>query len=70
MGRPISDVIDKYFEEQDVPVKPILLGRHLQEDGWEPGPHFGPALKAAFDVQLDEGVTDLARLLEVANGTR
>ena len=70
MGRPISDEIDKYFEEQDVPVKPILLGRHLQEDGWEPGPHFGPALKAAFDVQLDEGVTDLARLLEVANGTR
>ena len=70
MGRPISDEIDKYFEEQDVPVKPILLGRHLQEDGWEPGPHFGPALKAAFDVQLDEGVTDLARLLEVANGKR
>ena len=70
MGRPISDEIDKYLEEQDVPVKPILLGRHLQEDGWEPGPHFGPALKAAFDVQLDEGVTDLARLLEVANGTR
>ena len=70
MGRPISDEIDKYFEEQDVPVKPILLGRHLQEDGWEPGPHFGPALKAAFDVQLDEGVTDLAKLLEVANGKR
>lgn len=68
MGRPISDEIDKYFEEQDVPVKPILLGRHLQEDGWEPGPHFGPALKAAFDAQLNEGITDLARLLEVANG--
>ena len=67
MGRTVHPYVEKYFEEQDIPVEPILLGRHLKEDGWEPGPHFGPALKAAEKAQIDEGITDLAKLLEVAN---
>ena len=36
----------------DVP-KPILMGRHLIELGFEPGPGMGKILKAAFEAQLD-----------------
>jgi tRNA nucleotidyltransferase (CCA-adding enzyme) len=33
--------------------RPILLGRHLLAAGWQPGPHLGPLLRAAFQAQLD-----------------
>ncbi len=34
---------------------PLVMGRHLVELGLEPGPHFGPILKACYEVQI-EGV--------------
>ena len=37
--------------------KPILLGRHLIELGYEPAPWFGKVLKKCFEAQLD-GVFD------------
>lgn len=39
--------------------KPILLGRHLMEQGMEPGKPMGEALHAAFEAQLDGAFTDL-----------
>lgn len=33
--------------------KPILLGRHLLELGWKPGPAMGQTLRLAFEAQLD-----------------
>lgn len=38
--------------------KPIVLGRHLITLGCQPGPHFKPALDAAFESQLDGAFYD------------
>jgi tRNA nucleotidyltransferase (CCA-adding enzyme) len=32
--------------------EPIVMGRHLLEMGWTPGPHIGDALRDAFEGQL------------------
>lgn len=40
--------------------KPLLLGRHLIQHGYRPGPNFSPILAAAFEAQLDGAFTDLA----------
>lgn len=40
--------------------KPIVLGRHLIALGVKPGPHFKPALDAAFESQLDGAFFDEA----------
>lgn len=39
--------------------KPILLGRHLIDMGWTPGPKMGTMLKKAFEAQLDGEFYDL-----------
>ncbi len=44
--------------------KAILLGRHLIDLGMKPGPHFKPALDAAFESQLDGAFYDEAGGLE------
>jgi len=44
--------------------KPIVLGRHLIALGVKPGPHFKPALDAAFESQLDGAFYDEAGGLE------
>ncbi len=33
--------------------QPVLLGRHLMDMGFEPGPQMGKILKSAFEAQLD-----------------
>lgn len=33
--------------------QPVLLGRHLLDMGFQPGPQMGKILKSAFDAQLD-----------------
>ena len=43
---------------QDAAPKPIVLGRHLIALGMKPGPHFKPALDAAFESQLDGAFYD------------
>jgi tRNA nucleotidyltransferase (CCA-adding enzyme) len=40
--------------------KPLVLGRHLIALGIKPGPHFKPALDAAFESQLDGAFYDEA----------
>lgn len=37
---------------------PLLLGRHLQQLGRQPGPQFKAILEAAFEAQLDGAFTD------------
>lgn len=49
------------------PEKPVLLGRHLL-DTLSPGPEMGRALKAAYRIQLDEGITDPEELKKRALG--
>ena len=35
------------------PIKPVVNGRDLIAEGYEPGPHFKVGLDAAFDAQLE-----------------
>lgn len=44
------------------PEEPVLLGRDL-EGMVEPGPRMGKLLKKAYEIQIDEGVTDKQELL-------
>lgn len=71
----INDLVFQHLEE---PITPVLLGRHLQAQGYHHANkptqvdelNFTKSLSKAFDHQLDHGVTDLHELLRVALSTR
>ncbi|MBM4118342.1 HD domain-containing protein [bacterium] len=44
--------------EREAPA-PLLMGRHLLEAGWQPGPAVGEAVNAAYEAQLEEAFVDL-----------
>jgi tRNA nucleotidyltransferase (CCA-adding enzyme) len=52
------------LEVEHAAPKPLVLGRHLIQLGMKPGPHFRPALDAAFESQLDGAFYDEAGGLE------
>ena len=56
----------KILELESGGPKPILMGRHLLERGWQPGPEMGKVLKAVFEMQIEGAVNDLDRALEEA----
>ena len=46
---------------------PLLMGRHLIENfGLDPSPRFGRILKEAFEIQLDQGWTEINQALQWA----
>lgn len=45
---------------------PILMGRHLIEIGFEPGPQMGEILRRVYEMQLDGQVSTLDQALEAA----
>ena len=47
------------LELRDRAPRPLLLGRHLLDRGWEPGRTLGPVLEEAFEAQLDGAFHDL-----------
>jgi len=47
------------LEVREAGPAPVLLGRHLLEGGWEPGPGMGKILKRAYEAQLDGDFHDL-----------
>jgi tRNA nucleotidyltransferase (CCA-adding enzyme) len=49
---------------------PILMGRHLLERGWSPGPGMGKVLKAVFEMQIEGAVSDLDAAFEQAEKLR
>jgi tRNA nucleotidyltransferase (CCA-adding enzyme) len=55
----LRDAAQRLAVEREAP-KPIVLGRHLIALGVRPGPHFKPALDAAFESQLDGAFYDEA----------
>jgi len=60
-----SDAAFRYARDfGEEPIEPILMGRHLIERGFSPGPDFGAILKAAYDFQIETGCTDPDALLE------
>jgi tRNA nucleotidyltransferase (CCA-adding enzyme) len=48
------------------PPAPLLLGRHLLEEGVEPGPRMGELLRGVYELQLDGRVTTLDEALKAA----
>ena len=52
----------KEYGKEKIPA--ALMGRDLIKAGYEPGPIFGKMLSKAYEIQIDEGVTDKDILLE------
>ena len=44
---------------KDQAPQPLVLGRHLMDRGFKPGPYFKVILDACFEAQLDGDFTDL-----------
>jgi tRNA nucleotidyltransferase (CCA-adding enzyme) len=62
-----SELALKYFEKYgQEPIQPILMGRDLVARGYHEGPLIGKILKAAYDLQIDEGINDKDILYEKA----
>lgn len=55
----LREIAQRLALEHQAPRR-IVLGRHLLSLGLQPGPHFGPALDAAFESQLDGAFADEA----------
>lgn len=51
------------------PPEPLLLGRHLIEAGFEPGPEMGRVLRRVYELQLDGKVTTVDEALAAARGS-
>jgi len=45
--------------EMEDKIEPILMGRHLIEKGFKPGPEMGKILKRAFEAQIEGEFSDL-----------
>ncbi len=54
-SRPARDILFHAFQEHVLhnPPSAIVMGRHLLELGWKPGPAVGAALKAAYEAQVE-----------------
>ena len=46
--------------------KPLLMGRHLVDLGWTPGPAFGPVLASVYEAQLEGTVTTFDQAIGMA----
>ena len=60
-GNPALPLLEMAAELRvlDDKPRPILMGRHLLEMGWAPGPEMGRMLASAFEAQLDGAFGDL-----------
>jgi tRNA nucleotidyltransferase (CCA-adding enzyme) len=60
--------IEEFKIEADNGIKPILMGRHLLDLGYKPGPQMGMILKNAFEAQLDCLFEDINGAIEWVRG--
>jgi len=66
-SHPPSQMALEYFEGLGKgKIQPALMGRHLIKAGYEPGRAFGPILGRAYEIQIESGITDPAKLLNLA----
>jgi len=62
-----SKIAMGYFDQfGPTEIKPILQGRHLIDRGLQPGPGFGPILNKAYNLQIEENLTDVEELFQRA----
>ena len=72
-GSAPSTVAEQWFIErarllgvEHGPPAPLLLGRHLIEAGFEPGPRMGKLLRSLYELQLDGKITTQEEALDAA----
>ncbi|HWN99287.1 MAG TPA: hypothetical protein VNS63_08465 [Blastocatellia bacterium] len=73
-GTASSSIAEDWFIErarklgvEHGPPEPLLLGRHLIEAGYAPGPEMGRVLRNVYELQLDGKVTTLDEAVAAAN---
>ncbi len=54
----------RQIQVEKKPPRRLILGRHLIERGFEPGPHFTPILEELFEAQLEGQFTDEKEAME------
>ena len=61
-------LIDKFrsLGVEEGPPEPILMGRHLLEAGFSPGPEMGEIIRRVYEQQLDGAVRTIEQALEAA----
>ncbi|HEU4389114.1 MAG TPA: HD domain-containing protein [Blastocatellia bacterium] len=61
-------LIDKFrsLGVEEGPPEPILMGRHLLEAGFPPGPEMGELIRRVYELQLDGEVRDVEQGLAAA----
>jgi putative nucleotidyltransferase with HDIG domain len=62
MGRCTSEDAKVFFMPLPIPVKPVLMGKHLIARGHIPGPTFKPILDKAFEYQIETGELEIDNL--------
>ena len=74
---PASTVAEDWFIEkarslgvEHGPPAPLLLGRHLLDAGFQPGPQIGKVLRSVYELQLDGEVTTRDEALAAAQRIR
>ena len=73
LGRGSSATAEDWFIErarslgvEHRPPAPLLMGRHLLEEGFEPGPRLGRTLRRVYELQLDGEITTFDEALKAA----
>jgi tRNA nucleotidyltransferase (CCA-adding enzyme) len=73
LGRDESSGAEDWFIEKaralgvdHGPPAPLLMGRHLLEAGFQPGPQMGKVLRSVYELQLDGKVTTPEEALAAA----
>lgn len=71
-GNPVArwEAVALQQEVENTRPGPLLLGRHLVEQGMTPGPEMGRLLKAAYEAQLDGAFDDVEGALAWLNNQR
>lgn len=64
-GGPNDEYLDRLFivKEEDVRSQPVVMGRHLIEAGYQPGPEFTTILKWCEEYHLEAGETDAMKII-------
>jgi tRNA nucleotidyltransferase/poly(A) polymerase len=70
--RFVEDALDidtTFTDPVDFPLEPIVTGQAFVDREHEPGPQIGDMVEAAYEYQLEQGVTDPETLIQHAEDT-
>jgi hypothetical protein len=70
--RFVEDALDidtTFTDPVDFPLEPVVTGQAFVDREHEPGPQIGDMVEAAYEYQLEQGVTDPETLIQHAEDT-